>query len=381
MPLLIVRNDITKMNVDAIVNAAGPSLKGSGGVDGAIHRAAGPELLEECRALGGCAVGEARLTGAYRLPCRWEIHTVGPRWQGGDSGEKQQLEACYRASLALALEQGCETIAFPLISAGTFGYPADRAIRVAIDVIGAFLMEHEMTVYLVFYGADSTELGRRLFPDIQESIDDSYVEQRVEMFRRRAEAAFEEQCADLNMAPMASGASPGKKQLRLKPAYQKSELPKTPPPKPTPPKEKAPKAFPALSAADALSEAEEDTLGIDRLLQDIDESFQQMLLRKIDESGMSDAQCYKRANIDRKLFSKIRGDVHYRPKKTTAVAFAVALRLDLLETEELLRKAGYALSRSSKFDIIIRYFIGRGKYDVFEINEALFCYDQSLLGS
>lgn len=342
MPFHIIRNDITNMAVDAIVNAAKPSLLGGGGVDGAIHKAAGAGLLEECRTLGGCRVGEAKLTDAYALPCRYVIHTVGPKWRGGLLGERQQLAACYRAALALAREYGCETVAFPLISAGKYGFPQDKALKIAVDTIGEFLLAHEMTVYLVLFGQDSVVLGRRLFADIQEYIDDNYVEAQHERDiprqRRFAEAEDREESA----------------------RFYAVSAP-------------APASAPRPQAADM-----ED---LDRLLRQTDESFQQMLLRKIDESGMTDAQCYKKANIDRKLFSKIRNDVHYKPSKSTAIAFAVALELPLEELKDMLRKAGFALSRSSRFDIIIEYFVKKGNYNIFEINEALFAFDQSLLGS
>lgn len=327
MPLLFIRNDITKMPVDAIVNAANESLLGGGGVVGCIHRAAGPELLAECRRLGGCRTGEAKLTGAYRLPCRYVIHTVGPVWRGGENGEREQLVSCYRNSLRLAKEQGCETVAFPLISSGIFGYPKDQALRVAVDTIGAFLLEHDMTVYLVIFDRRAYQISGKLFADIAEYIDDHYVEAHTD---------------------------PGAERLRRGALHREMAAPMC-----------APMAAPAL----------------DYLLEHLDAGFSETLLRLIDRSGKKDSEVYKKANVDRKLFSKIRNNSNYKPSKPTALAFAIALELDLAETKDLLARAGYALSASSKFDVIVEYFIRQRNYDIFAINEALFAFDQSLLGA
>ena len=331
MPLEIVRNDITKMTVDAIVNAANESLLGGGGVDGAIHYAAGAELLAECKTLGGCKTGKAKITGGYNLPAKYVIHTVGPVYQDGEHGERDLLESCYKESLALAKAHDCQTVAFPLISSGIYKYPKDQALKVAIDVISDFLLENEMKVYIVIFDKATYKISEKLFSDIAEYIDDNYVDEHTD---------YRSESMRMNM-PMQS------------------------------------------IMADEICEcksifAEED---LDSKLKQIDESFSQMLLRKIDEKGMTDAQCYKKANIDRKLFSKIRSDVHYKPSKTTAIAFAISLELSIDETEEMLKKAGFALSHSNKFDIIIEYFISKGKYDIYEINEALFAFDQTLLGA
>ena len=327
MPLHFIRNDITKMPVDAIVNAANESLLGGGGVDGCIHRAAEPELLAECRRLGGCRIGEAKLTGAYRLPCRYVIHTVGPVWRGGGHGEREQLVSCYRASLLLAQEHGCETVAFPLISSGIFGYPKDQALRVAVDTIGAFLLEHDMTVYLVIFDHRAYQISGKLFADIAEYIDDHYVEAHTDL---------------------------GAERLRRGALHREMAAPMC-----------APMAAPAL----------------DDLLEHLDAGFSETLLRLIDRSRKKDSEVYKKANVDRKLFSKIRNNSNYKPSKPTALAFAIALELDLAETKDLLARAGYALSASSKFDVIVEYFIRQRNYDIFAINEALFAFDQSLLGA
>ena len=331
MPLEIVRNDITKMTVDAIVNAANESLLGGGGVDGCIHRAAGPKLLAECKTLGGCKTGKAKITGGYNLPAKYVIHTVGPVYKDGKHGEKALLESCYRESLALAKEHNCETVAFPLISSGVYGYPKDQALKVAIDVISDFLLENDITVYIVIFDKAAYKISEKLFADIAEYIDDNYVDEHTDY--RRESMWMNPPMKSINGVELCDSK--------------------------------------ALFLADDL----------DSKLKQIDESFSQMLLRKIDEKGMTDAECYKKANIDRKLFSKIRSDVHYKPSKPTAIAFAISLELSLSETEDMLKKAGFALSHSNKFDIIIEYFISRGNYNIIEINEALFAFDQSLLGA
>ena len=330
MPLQIVRNDITKMQVDAIVNAANETLLGGSGVDGAIHQAAGPELLAECRTLHGCKTGQAKITKGYHLPAKFVIHTVGPVWEGGSYGERDLLVSAYRSSLELALEHRCETVAFPLISSGVFGYPKDQALKVAVDTIGDFLLQHDMTVYLVIFDKAAYTISGKLFSDIAAYIDDRYVEEHTNSDEERRRRQFRV----LASAPML--------EAEAEPA--------------------------AVSGS------------LDEALELLDESFSQMLLRKIDEAGLTDAECYKRANVDRRLFSKIRSDIHYKPSKPTAMAFAVALELPLEEAREMLQKAGFAFSHASKFDIIVEYFIAHRNYNIFEINEALFAFDQSLLG-
>lgn len=343
MPIQIVRNDITKIECDAIVNAANSSLLGGGGVDGAIHKAAGKGLLLECMKLGGCKVGQAKLTRAYKLPSKFVIHTVGPKWKGGQKGEKELLESCYRESLRIAIDNNCESVAFPLISSGVYGYPKDQALRVAVDVISSFLVEHDMLVYIVVFDKSAFQISEKLFADIASFIDDKYVDTHFEFNRTRSDAWGESTLLG---------------ETRILPDED----------------------FVGMSAPCAQAVIAPKAISLEDAVNQIDESFSQMLLRKIDEKGLTDAECYKKANVDRKLFSKIRSDVHYRPSKQTTIAFAVALELSLEETKDMLMKAGFALSRSNKFDIIIEYFISNNNYNVFEINEALFAFDQSLLG-
>ena len=387
MPLIFVRNDITRMKVDAIVNAANKSLLGGGGVDGAIHRAAGPRLLEECRRLGGCETGEAKLTRGYDLPASFVIHTVGPIWRGGFFGEKEKLASCYRNSLKIAEENGFESIAFPLISSGVYGYPKEKALRVAENTIREFLdkTEADMTVYLVIFDRATLDIGKKRFKEIEEFIGDRYAKahgdspsysakRRESLNRPEVSFSFDNSLIDgayrdaddlgeadacTGIAPIAEAAEEARENA------------------PSSAKQKA-SAIVGAGMGGAAPSISNIGKAIDELM---DESFSEMLLRKIDEKGMTDAACYKRANIDRKLFSKIRSDRLYKPSKPTVIAFAIALELDLNETNNMLMKAGFALSHSNKFDLIIEYFIERGIYDVFEINEALFAFDQQLLGA
>ena len=324
MPFFIIRGDITKIECDAIVNAANNSLLGGGGVDGAIHRAAGRRLLEECRTLGGCDTGDAKITKGYDLKAKYVIHTVGPIWRGGDRNEEELLSSCYRTSLGLALRYGCETVSFPLISSGAYGYPREEALRVASETIREYLAEHDMTVYLVIFGEETRVIPNGRFRDISSYVGNVYEDTRIK----------------------------NQKQI-LRPSPRREAV-----------EEKC--CIECQSLADAVGQ--------------IDESFSEMLLRKIDEKGMTDSECYKKANIDRKHFSKIRNDKNYRPGKQTVLSLAIALELPLDEMKDMLMKAGFALSHSSKSDIIIEYFVKNGNYDIFEINEALFSFDQALLG-
>lgn len=332
MPLHIVRNDITKMNVDAIVNSADPLLLGGeGGVDGCIHRAAGPGLLAECRTLGGCPTGSARLTAAYDLPCKYVIHTVAPRWQDGRHDECALLVSCYLAALALAEKRGCESVAFPLLSSGSLNYPREQALDIAIDTIGHFVLRSDMTVYLVVFDRAAYPLRGDVRAAIRAYINDRY----VDVYAISQAIAQQEE--------------------RLYSARMFDDSP-------------SPSTYTLAS------------LSLEEAVKQLDEGFSEMLLRKIGESGMTDAQCYKRANIDRRLFSKIKNDKHYTPSKSTVIAFALALELPMEELREMLGKAGYSLTRACEFDIIVEYFVTRGIYSVFTINEALFAFDQDLIG-
>lgn len=338
MPLQIVRNDITKMEVDAIVSPGNGQLTLSGGVSGAIYSAAGPMMEDACRKLGGCGTGEAKITPGFLLPCRYVIHTVSPVWQGGDRGERELLSACYTNALRMAVQYGCRSIAFPMLGTGHHGYPKDQALRVANDVIADFLFryvpDNDLMVYLVTYTKESLTVGSKLYADIRRYIDDRYVEEHFDAINVRRPIVCSRTMEPLMAEKTCSIPDDGWNPQTL-----------------------------------------EDALRMQ------DESFAQMLLRKIQEKGITNAECYHKACIDKKHFSKMINKPDYHPRKETVLALAIALELPLDETKELLAKAGLALTRNSKLDIITEFYIIHGKYDIFEINETLFDHDQVLLGS
>ena len=335
MPLQIIRQDITKMQVDAIVNTTNEEMVGYSGVDLAIHTLAGGELDEECARIAPLGLGQAKITGGYNLPCKYVIHTSGPVWRGGYAGESVFLKSCYIESLKLAVANNCNTVAFPLISAGVYQYPKDQVLKFAIQIITEFLLDHELTVFICVYDRDSYEFSQKLFNDIKEFIDDEYVDEHDEDYYDYYE------CAEMCCVEAGS---------------------------------------PPIMAEKCLASSVADK-SLEEYMRNMDKPFAYKLFDLIDEKGMTDVECYKKANVDKRIFSKIKSHAKtYKPSKQTAVAFAIALRLNLEETQDLLASAGLTLSRSVKFDKIIRYFIQKEIYDIFEINEALFEFDQQLLG-
>ena len=345
MPLQIIRQDITKMKVDAIVNTTNEEMVGYSGVDLAVHTAAGPMLDEECRKIRPLGLGTAKITGAYNLDAKYVIHTSGPVWRGGFVGESIILKSCYIESLKLAVANGCESVAFPLISAGVYGYPKDQVLKFAIQVITEFLFEHELMVYLCVFDRKSYEFSRVIFNEIKSFIDDDYVE---------------EICADFDSEIELFESRVLTNEIRRR----DREIP-----------------APKLCASMPAPESSVDNKTLQEYMKAMDKSFAWKLFDLIDSKGMTDVECYKKANIDKKTFSKIKCNPDtYKPSKQTAVAFAIALELTLDETQDLLASAGLTLSRSFTFDKIIRYYLQKGVYDIFEINEALFEFDQMLLG-
>lgn len=354
MPLLMIRNDITKMQVDAVVNPANSELRMGRGTSWAIYNAAGEmELTNACRKIGGCEAGKAVLTKGFALPAKFIIHAVCPPWTDGGEQDKALLKSAYRSALQLAAEYGFQSMAFPLLSSGFYNWPKAEAFHLATTVISEFLLERDMTVYLVLYDHESVEVSKKLFAKIEEYIDDHYV------------VMHEYSAMKAPSVPNFDAAAPP-------PTFAKQQTASSAKPKKSERKLGIPEFLKNLSSAKERKLAD--------LMSNLDETFSQMLLRLIDERGLKDSTVYHKANIDRRLFSKIRNDIHYVPTKKTVLAFAIALELTLDETKDLLMKAGYAFSNSSKFDVIISFFIENRSYNVFEINEVLFAYGQPILG-
>ena len=329
MPFEIIRHDITKMTVDAIVNTANPRPVIGTGVDSLIHKAAGPELLTARQAIGPIARGDAAITPGFGLGARYAIHTVGPVWEGGGHGEEGFLRSCYDSALALAAELGCRSIAFPLISAGNYGFPKDLALQIAIAAFSAFLPEHDMRIYLVVFDRASFALSEKLFNSVSSYIDQNYVNLHTPSHRRRG--LFRQGLEEAeNYAPIAfeSGSA-----MRL-----------------------------------------EDMLKLE------DCGFSDRLVQLLNRSGMKNSAVYKKAQISKQHFSKILSNPHYQPGKPTAIALAMALELDLAQTQDLIGRAGYPLTNSSRFDLIIRYCIEHKIFNTVEVNTILFDFDQPLLG-
>ena len=343
MPFEIVRNDITKMTVDAIVNTANPRAVIGPGTDAMIHEAAGPGLLQARQEIGHIDMGQAAITPAFNLQAKYVIHTVGPVWDGGSYGEEEYLRSCYENSLCLALEYNCRSVAFPLISTGNYGFPKDKALQIAISVFSTFLLEHEMQICLVVFDRKAFHLSEQLFQGVASYIDQNYVDICQQAVYGAAEEIRRNRIQrrrDLDLCECAM--------LR----------------------ESLPCAPKAASQAASLED----------MLKQADAGFTETLLKLIDQTGRKDSEIYKKALLTKQHFSKIRNNPNYKPTKPTAIALALALELDLDATKDLIGRAGYALTNSSKFDLIIRYFIEQGNYNLVEINLALYEFDQSLLG-
>ena len=356
MPFEIIRGDITEICADAIVNTANPNPVIGSGVDAGIHKKAGPKLLEARKKIGPIAAGQAAVTPAFNLDAKFVIHAVGPVWEDGAHGEEALLRQCYDNVLALAAKKRCKSVAFPLLSAGNYGFPKAVALQIAINAFSAFLMDHEMRIILVVFDRDAFALSEKLFQSVQSYIDEHYIQQKLQ-----------EEYAVADSSDIYRTIRERRQRRRVETQVFQSETLEA--------------DTDNLMDPVAASMAAEAPTCLDDMLQKSDAGFSETLLKLIDRTGKKDAEIYKKANIDRKLFSKIRSNPAYKPSKATALAFAVALELDLDETRDFIGRAGYALSHSNKFDIIVEYFILQKNYNVMELNETLFAFDQPLIGA
>ena len=317
MPFKIVRNDLTKMQVDAIVNTANEEPTYGAGTDKAVYEAAGvEELLEARRKIGYMEEGQAAITPGFHLPAKYIIHAISPFYWDGESKEEQKLRSCYRNSLTLAEQYGCKSIAFPLIATGSFGYPKEEGMRIALDEIITFLLSHDMLIYLVVFDTKATQLGFNLYPDLEMYIDHNYV-------CDKREEEYGDRYFDLE--------------------HEK------------------------VSEYDGFR----NDLGIEERMAEMADSFQKQLLYLIEKKGFTNAEVYKKAIVTKQLFSKIKNDPNYHPDKATAMRLCVGAKLNLRETKDLLARAGYALSPCDKMDIIFSYFIEHHIYDMIEIDITL----------
>ena len=356
MPFEIVRNDIVNMQVDAVVNTANPKPVIGSGVDSGIHKKAGHELLTARQKIGCIDFDDAVMTPGFGLDAKYVIHTVGPIWVDGNHGEEQILSSCYRKSLALAKEQECESIAFPLIATGNYGFPKPLALQIAVREISSFLLENEMQIYLVVFGKEAFALSEKLFKSVSSYIDENYIRSKT-LDEYGPENTY---AARLERRRI-------RERLKRSNRIHEDMYPS--------------QALEECLAMPAMAPAPMDTDDWGQLMKSLDAGFSETLLKLIDRTGKKDSEIYKKANVDRKLFSKIRNNMDYKPSKTTALAFAFALELDIDETKDFIGRAGFALSHSSKFDVIVEYFLVNRNYNVFELNEVLFAFDQPLIGA
>ncbi len=377
MPLLLVKDDVTRLGCEVIVNATNMSLIPSGTVDTRIHLAAGPGLLEECRKIGGIETGEAVVTGGYGLGCRFVIHTAGPVWRGGCFGEEFSLRACYLTSLRLAFERGCRSIAFPLISAEDRRFPRDLLMDIAVDTVTSFSALAETDVYIAVDDLSEFELPDGLRSGVSGYLRSHYVPADGARLAAPEDLA-EEKTYHREFSIQSPGPKPGKAAERKK-AVSADRMRRSPS---RPGKTDADECIQEASVRRSGYEPAARIISVpEQWSPFLEDGFSRTLCRLIDEKKISDVACYKKANVSKQTWHKILSDETYRPSKKTAISFAIALELDYEQTQALLATAGFTLSKSSLSDVIIEYFISTGNYNVFEIDEVLFKYDQETLAS
>ena len=382
MPFQIVRNDITQMHVDAIVNTANPMPGYGPGIDTAVYEAAGKdELLAKRQEIGVIDRGASVITDGYKLPAKFIIHTVGTSWKGGDSGEEEIVRQCYRSVFKLAVDNEIESLAIPLLASGSYGFPKGIALRIALSEIESFMADHDIDLYLVVFDEKSFSLSSELYGDIDAYINDNYVAEKAkEEYLGADDLEYERRLMSSDMAVTGSAlyqpslaktsGSPKKEKKKKRKLSSKSDEVAT---------------YGAALAEEAMDMVCAMPMEADRSLEDVvknlDKTFMELVFSFADEKGMTDVEVQKKANLDRKAFSKLKCGTTKNPSKSTALALAIALELNLDDTKDLLSRAGFALSPCSKQDLIVQYFIEREAYDIYAINVALFEHGEPLLGS
>ncbi len=349
MPFTIIRNDITEVAADAIVNTANPKPVIGGGTDYAIHKAAGPELLEARKKIGEIHTGQSVATPAFQLSAKYVLHTVSPAWIDGKHREEELLRKAYDAALQLAEKLECTSIAFPLMAAGTYGFPHDLALSAAIRAFTDFLLDHEMQIYLVLFNARAFGIAGSIFDDLKSYIDDNYVAERSE------EEYLSDAYPQANLSRRERAGMIQRRRRKERESIDGDGAVGVALPQP---------AIPEESRASAAS--------LEDILRQHEKTFSEYLLDLLKERKGKDSEVYKRAEVSKQLFSKILNNPDYQPTKSTVIQLALGLQLDLPQTQKLLEKAGYALTRSSKTDLVVKYYIERKIYNVTFINEALY---------
>ncbi len=369
MPFQIIRDDITRVRADAIVNTANPMPGIGGGTDFAIHQAAGPGLLEARKKIGVLQPGQSAATPAYGLSAKYVLHTVSPAWIDGSHNEEALLRRAYDAALNLADSLGCRSAAFPLMAAGTYGFPHELALATAVRAFTDFLLDHEMQIELVLFNARAFGLAGSLFDDLKSYVDDHYVSARIEE-EYRIDQTPRAVCPDAARRPAAYSEGMSSPSQKRRPS---------PPQAPAPCQSSAPKEKYRLKIGLARKQSAADELtcysaadSLEELLRTSECGFSEYLLDLLRERDGRDSEVYKRAEVSKQLFSRILNTRDYQPTKSTAIQLAIGLQLDLPQTQKLLEKAGYALTRSSKADLVVQYYIERRIYSVSFINEALY---------
>jgi len=366
MPLKIVRDNIINMETEAVVNTANRDPVVGPGCDSEIYNAAGyDELLNfRIKNIGSVPEGQVFITPGFNLKAKFIIHAVSPRYIDGKQYEEKKLRSCYKNSLALAKENNIKSIAFPLISTGSFGYPKEEGLRIAVDEINSFLADNEMLIYIVVFDEKSAELSKKFYPDLEDYINSHYVEEKIAYsYKPRVKKSRRRIDADRFLESPKKIISESVEELAPK-KIKESDIDDIDYYIDEPEKE--------LSDASPDYFDEEIDFGqLDERLRHISDTFSQYLIFLIENKHLRETDVYKNAIIDRRIFSKIKNNIDYHPQKLTALCLCIGAKLNIDEAKDLLARAGYAFSPSDITDVIFSFFIEKEIYDMIEIDIQL----------